>query len=422
MLKLARCDFVQNDGIAPYGHEGPLITMNKLSATVAAVALSSSAIAHAGLDEDIRDAAKADLASLKAAGWPESRCSLSAYITDGGFIYGSSGVLEEGDQLVYLGDKNVEGQSAENIVNVLKGTAPDAVLTTRLKRSGEEIETSVPCENASMQQQQDLEILDLASRKKFPECVAAAQKYAARSSTAALMAYRCALAKNPGNYDMTSLGGRVLFSQITAARYDPALRPAAVKAIHEMRGIIGERNYAQAAEATTRWPGGEGLFEESMPDWARFRQNAERAVLVGFFDPASAIFEWPYGFTYGYWKPVLQGRIDGWWTCGRINAKNRMGGYVGSRFFVVVLNSDGQVVFTETGTGGNYDFVSMQCANSVGSLPPAPSQFFEPPASNKAETSGGTIADELAKLKGLFDSGALTEDEYLKAKAKVLGT
>lgn len=99
-----------------------------------------------------------------------------------------------------------------------------------------------------------------------------------------------------------------------------------------------------------------------------------------------------------------------------------MGGYVGSRFFVVVLNSDGQPVFTETGTGGNYDFVSMQCANSVTSLPPAPSEFFKQTAAPIAETSGPTIADELAKLKALFDTGALTEEEYLKAKAKVLGT
>lgn len=284
------------------------------------------------------------------------------------------------------------------------------------------IETTVPCENAGLQQQQDLDVLDLAARKKFPECVAAAQKLASRSATSALMAYRCALAKNPANYDLASLGNRVLVAQITAARYDAALRPAAVKAIHEMRGIIGERNYGLAAEATTRWPGGETLFRESMPEWARFRQNAEQAVLVGFFDPASAVFEWPYGFTYGSWKPVLQGRIEGWWTCGRINAKNRMGGYVGSRFFVVVMNSDGQAVFTETGTGGNYDFVSMQCANSVASLPPAPSEFFRQAAAPITETSGPKIADELAKLKALFDSGALTEEEYLKAKAKVLGT
>jgi uncharacterized membrane protein len=35
--------------------------------------------------------------------------------------------------------------------------------------------------------------------------------------------------------------------------------------------------------------------------------------------------------------------------------------------------------------------------------------------------SGISSADELKKLKDLFDSGALSEDEYNRAKAKVIG-
>ena len=39
-----------------------------------------------------------------------------------------------------------------------------------------------------------------------------------------------------------------------------------------------------------------------------------------------------------------------------------------------------------------------------------------------APTSGDTDADELKHLAELHDSGALTDDEFTAAKAKVLGT
>ena len=153
-----------------------------------------------------------------------------------------------------------------------------------------------------------------------------------------------------------------------------------------------------------------------------FRKNAERAVLTGFFDPGSASFEWPYGFSYGSWKPLMQSRIEGWWTCGRINAKNRMGGYVGSRYFVVVMNDDGQARYNETGSGADFDILSSQCANSVSSLPPAPREFYEAASSEAPFPKAPSMADELKKLNELFEAGALTEDEYKAAKAKILGS
>ena len=46
--------------------------------------------------------------------------------------------------------------------------------------------------------------------------------------------------------------------------------------------------------------------------------------------------------------------------------------------------------------------------------PPAPPPPAGPP-------SGGHQADELQRLADLHDSGALTDDEFAAAKAKVLG-
>ena len=40
---------------------------------------------------------------------------------------------------------------------------------------------------------------------------------------------------------------------------------------------------------------------------------------------------------------------------------------------------------------------------------------------NATAPSGGSAADEIAKAKGLLDSGAITQDEFEKIKAKNLG-
>jgi len=49
----------------------------------------------------------------------------------------------------------------------------------------------------------------------------------------------------------------------------------------------------------------------------------------------------------------------------------------------------------------------------------APPQQYAAPA-QEAPAAGGGMADELAKLKSLLDSGALTPDEYEAAKQKVI--
>jgi hypothetical protein len=50
---------------------------------------------------------------------------------------------------------------------------------------------------------------------------------------------------------------------------------------------------------------------------------------------------------------------------------------------------------------------------------PAP-QYAPPAPAPAAPPAGGGMAEELAKLKSLFDSGALTADEYAAAKQSVI--
>lgn len=95
-----------------------------------------------------------------------------------------------------------------------------------------------------------------------------------------------------------------------------------------------------------------------------YHQQGEAAILRGFFDPTSAQFQWDQGIVGGWFKPVLGAKIPGWWTCGLVNGKNRMGGYVGFRRFVVVMNA-GKIVYAQTGDGSEYDFLSMQCNQAI---------------------------------------------------------
>lgn len=103
-----------------------------------------------------------------------------------------------------------------------------------------------------------------------------------------------------------------------------------------------------------------------------FQRIAVPALLSGFFDPDSAQITWDRGITGGYWKPVLSKKIPGWFTCGLVNGKNRFGGYVGARRFVVVEYA-GSVVFSQVGDGSTYDFVQLGCDKAIqqGVLPVA---------------------------------------------------
>jgi len=153
--------------------------------------------------------------------------------------------------------------------------------------------------------------------------------------------------------------------------------------------------------------------------WRVMREVVENAVSRRLIDPQSAQFEWPFGFSVGWWKPFLQKRVHGFVTCGYVNSKNRMGGYVGRTAFAAVIN-DGAVTYLDIGTGRDFDPVSASCAKTAqsGFFQPAPTEMLasEPQVPKEA----GSLADELTKLVKLRESGVLTAAEFEAAKAKLL--
>ena len=88
-------------------------------------------------------------------------------------------------------------------------------------------------------------------------------------------------------------------------------------------------------------------------DTGPYPSNYEQIVKDNFatslFDPYSAVFNFTRTPTKGYGGSPIAGARIGWIVCGTVNAKNRMGGYVGVKPFVVVI-SNGAVIHREIDT------------------------------------------------------------------------
>jgi hypothetical protein len=99
----------------------------------------------------------------------------------------------------------------------------------------------------------------------------------------------------------------------------------------------------------------------------KISESAARANLI---DPDSAKFEWPYNFVAGTLKPIFAHTHAGFWTCGRINSRNRLGGYTGRAWLLVMVNN-GAVTQLDIGESGNTDVASVNCENAIkkGELP-----------------------------------------------------
>lgn len=374
----------------------------------------------------VKDQAKAMAAQLRQAGEPKDRCSLGTRLVDGAIVTSVAGdtPLQLGDRLLTINQTDVKGKTAEHVVGVLRGIAPGSTIQISLQRNSAQTNVTVVCENSRPVIETILAGLDAAGRGKFDECVAAFNQRSDLGAFGAAMKLQCkSLTRNPNEHDLASLGYEATREAIAEAHWAPNLRPAVVSGLRQAQGTItrqlGDSSFQKLVDATEQWPGGEKMFKQSEPDQAQFRRVAEQAVVSRLIDPDSARIEWPYGFMNGTWKPVFQKKIEGYWTCGRVNAKNRMGGYTGNTSFVVVLDPSGVVQYVELGTGKDFDFLSAQCANSVNLLPPAPAEFSSVPTGQAANT-GGSIADEIKKLMELKESGALTEAEFQVAKQRLL--
>lgn len=403
--------------------------MFELSARIFVASLGFIAISVTCVAQDkgqVKEQSKTMAAQLRQAGEPMDRCLLGARVVDGGIVAAVDGAtaLQPGDRLLRLNQIDVSGKTADQVVSVLRGISPGASIGIDIERDSAQKNVTIVCENSRPLIETILAGLDAAGRGKFDECVTAFSRRNDLGAFGAGMKLQCAgLAKNPNAQSVASLGYEAANEAIAEAHWAPSLRPAVISGLRQTQGMIsrelGDARYQELVSATQKWPGGESMFKNSEPDMVKFRRIAEQALIGRLFDPESARIEWPYGFLNGYWKPLFQKKIEGYWTCGMINAKNRMGGYVGAKSFVVVVSPDAVVRYVEIGTGDDFDLLAAQCANSSKVLPPAPTDFGSD-RSEQVQNVGVSIADEVKKLVELKESGALTDAEFQSAKQKLL--
>jgi hypothetical protein len=376
---------------------------------------------------EIRSQAKTAEAQLRQSGEPMDRCSLGAFVADGGIVsrtFAATG-LSPGDRLLTLNHLDVAGKAGQQIIGILRTIEPSAVVPVTLDRAGQTLKVDVTCSNAREGTEAMLAALNFAARGKFDECVSAFSGRDDLGSAGAALNVQCAaVSRKSDQQNVAVMSADLLRMMIEDAKWVPAGRAEVIKGLRAGEGMITQRlgapRFQQLVAATRSWPGGEDLFDATAPDWGLFRRNAESALRARLFDPESARIEWPHGFMLGWWRPFLAKRIDGYWTCGSINARNRMGGYVGSSAFVVVLSPAGAVQYVEVGESKEFDMLTTQCETSAQGLPPPPPELSGAVAAQAANTS--SLADELKKLVDLKNSGALTEEEFQAAKQKLLGT
>jgi len=388
------------------------------------------ALTQAQDKSQVRDQARAIEAQMRALGEPRDRCSLGANIHNGPVVIrtNTATVLKPGDRLIAINQVNVANTSPEDVIAQLREIAPAAHIPVTVVRDGQLSDLEVACINARQTTEPMMIAIGFAARGKFDDCVRSISEMTDVDTRAVMIKAQCAaVSRNAKKYDVPGLLAQAMSMAVDDARYSPSMRAEVVNQLRNAQGTItaglGAARFEAIVAKTKSWPGGENLFEESGPDWALFRRNAEAALRARLIDPESARIDWTHGFLLGSWKPFMSKRIDGYWTCGLVNARNRMGGYTGSTAFVVVLDPGGYVQYTEIGESKDFDFLSASCNNSVKLLPSPPAELLTTAAPQATPVAAPvSVADELKKLAELKNSGALSDAEFQAAKQRLLGT
>lgn len=148
------------------------------------------------------------------------------------------------------------------------------------------------------------------------------------------------------------------------------------------------------------------------PDYQKVRATVEPALKSALFDPSSAQIVYTSGFQWGYSKPFIGKRTWGWIACGTLNAKNRMGGYVGAQPFWMMSDANGSITWGDGGTSlSTCDF------GQKAQLQPA---LIDAPTTAPAAPAAVGVAAELAQLADLLKQGVITQAEFDAQKAKLL--
>lgn len=167
---------------------------------------------------------------------------------------------------------------------------------------------------------------------------------------------------------------------------------------------------APAAFAKTPAPPPE---PDMKPNWGETSTRAITELKSTLFDPDSAQITWTSGFQWGFMKPLIGRRTHGWIACGAVNAKNRMGGYVGAQGFLVFIDTTGTIT-----TAMQSDWISTCDAGPFVPVPPEMTGHSGTLNPNGAVVG---VAEELSKLAELRSKGIITDEEFQTQKAKLLG-
>lgn len=399
------------------------------AANVLAVLATLAAVpAYGQVDRgDFIDEMRASVEQAKKQGAPLDRCTLGVQVGDNGrVLLSTTSAVSPGDTLRSVNGVSLEGSGPEKFVAILVKLPSTAVAEVEVVRNSSGSIQKIPCTSARSFTEPEAAARQAAARKDFAKCVSELQRIPAKWVGHWLYQYlavNCAShAKSLSASEEPVRVHQWVNALVREAAFVRAERETAAKAVRGLEAYFTNRGrtdlHAELQRALSEMYRTAGEPEPKEPVWSKFRETAESQVRSRLVDPASAQFEWPFGFTYGTWKPLFGKRIEGYWTCGQVNAKNRMGGYTGATAFVVVMDNERATKYVEVGSGREFDLLASQCAKSTALLPPPPPALSAVASLPENRVS---IADELEKLAGLRDRGVLTEDEFQAQKDAILG-
>lgn len=387
---------------------------------ISTIILISPTIAFAGPDEDARDLSRSELSSLKNQGWPAQRCFANMRFVDSIIVEGNDTIFA-GDELLTVNGNDVERASTEDIQNIMNSVPPDASIAIDVRRAGERLSINQKCSNIADYQGPYIEALQYAAEKKWYDCIHALDGMPNDPFYLGLRVRCASVARKKDGFLLQKWKDQIAEASVSIGDFAPQKRNEIAASLIKSRIELSPSVYNRLSAQAAKWSGG-ALWQSLQPDLSVLRDAAERGVRGRLIDPQSAIIEMPYDFIYGSWSPSFSNsRYEGYMTCGTVNAKNRMGGYTGSTYFISVVGDNGVEKFTDmdSGTSEYIRPVDQACEKLTKKLTYV---GVSPNGSRNSDDSVGrpSIADELKKLAKLFESGALSEEEYAAAKGRVL--
>lgn len=378
-------------------------------------------MAIAGPDEDVRDAARLEAEKFRNEGWPKSSCFADVRFRGDRIVYGN-GTLLAGDRLINVNYNSVSGLDDEAIGELIAESAPGDTLEVDLERRGQVLTISQPCGDLAEYQGTYLQALDFAGRKKWYDCIDALDGRPMDAFYLELK-IRCArVSRKADKYPIEQWRSDAFGYVVAVGKYDVESRWRVADALLKARIELPRASYNQYVEEVVSWDDGE-TWQSVQPDYSAFRRAAEQGVRGRLIDPQSAIIEMPFDFIYGSWTPAFsRTRYVGFMTCGTVNARNRMGGYTGRTSFISVIDEAGFEKFTDmdSATAEYVRPVDASCARLADKLNLAPAVEQEQIAETSSAAAPQSISAELEALATLHASGALSDEEYAAAKARVL--